>query len=187
MKVVEPIRDLKILQDFKERLKGWDIKYYIMATLGLNLGLRISDILQLKVIDVKDKEYLEIVEKKTGKRRKTLLNANLRLELQTYISNYKLELEDYLIHSNKKDKDGNKKPISRVRAYQVLNQVAEELGMENIGTHTLRKTFGYHHYQLHKDIALLQEIFNHSSPAITRRYIGINQDVMDKSIKNFYL
>jgi integrase len=50
-----------------------------------------------------------------------------------------------------------------------------------IGTHTLRKTFGYHFYQRTKDVAMLQQIFGHSASSITLRYIGINDDMMDGS------
>ncbi|QSX06445.1 tyrosine-type recombinase/integrase [Sedimentibacter sp. zth1] len=76
-------------------------------------------------------------------------------------------------------------PLSRQRVYDILNKVADTLNISKIGTHTLRKTFGYHFYQQTKDVAILQEIFNHSSPNITRRYIGIDQDVMDKAIGEF--
>lgn len=55
----------------------------------------------------------------------------------------------------------------------------------DIGTHTMRKTFGYHFYQQTKDVAMLQEIFNHSGPDITLRYIGVNQDSMDKAMASF--
>ena len=61
------------------------------------------------------------------------------------------------------------------------------MGLESVGTHSLRKTFGYHHYQKHKDVALLQELFNHSAPSVTLDYIGVNQDLMDETIKDFYL
>jgi integrase len=57
-------------------------------------------------------------------------------------------------------------------AYKILRKVAERFHLEEVGTHTLRKTFGYHFYQQTKDVAMLQEIFNHSSPAITLKYIG---------------
>jgi integrase len=57
--------------------------------------------------------------------------------------------------------------------------------LDEIGTHTLRKTFGYHFYQQTKDVAMLQEIFNHSSPAITLKYIGVNQDSMDRAMTKF--
>jgi len=91
--------------------------------------------------------------------------------------------DDFLFRS----REGKNKPISRVRAYQLLSDVAKKVGLEEIGTHTLRKTFGYWHYKQHKDIALLQELFNHSAPSVTLRYIGINQDAMDQSLENFYL
>lgn len=59
--------------------------------------------------------------------------------------------------------------------------------MDSIGTHTLRKTFGYHFYQKYKDLALLQELFNHSAPSVTLRYIGINQDMIDDAMREFKL
>ena len=51
----------------------------------------------------------------------------------------------------------------------------------------MRKTFGYFHYKQYKDIALLQQIFNHSSPSISLRYIGIDQEEIDKSYEGFSL
>ena len=62
--------------------------------------------------------------------------------------------DDFLFRS----REGKNKPISRVRAYQLLTDVAKKVGLEEIGTHTLRKTFGYWHYKQHKDIALLQGV-----------------------------
>lgn len=66
------------------------------------------------------------------------------------------------------------KPISPTQVYRILNDAAEYLGRDNIGTHTMRKTFGYHHYKKFKNISILQDIFNHAAPSITIRYIGIN-------------
>ncbi|MCQ9844315.1 site-specific integrase, partial [Staphylococcus aureus] len=58
----------------------------------------------------------------------------------------------------------------------------KSIGLSEIGTHSMRKTFGYHYYKQTKDVALLMAVFNHSSQYITLRYIGINQDVMNESI-----
>ncbi len=69
----------------------------------------------------------------------------------------------------------------------MLNTAGGKIGLKEIGTHTLRKTFGYHFYKETKDVALLQNIFNHSAPSVTLRYIGINQDIIDKAIDNFSL
>ena len=95
------------------------------------------------------------------------------------------EKDNYLIPSNKRDKNGNEKPITRVQAYNILKSVGDQLSISNIGTHTLRKTFGYFYYQQYKDIATLQQIFNHSSPSITLKYIGITDDIIDSTISNF--
>lgn len=70
--------------------------------------------------------------------------------------------------------------IQRVQAYRILNKSAEAIGLKNIGTHSLRKTFGYHYYQRTHDISLLMELFNHSSRSVTLRYIGIHQDVINE-------
>ena len=74
----------------------------------------------------------------------------------------------------------NKGFLLRQQAYKIINGVAKAVGIkENIGTHTLRKTFGYHAYNNGYDITLIQKLFNHSSPSVTLRYIGITQDEMD--------
>ncbi|WP_214873267.1 tyrosine-type recombinase/integrase, partial [Exiguobacterium sp. s140] len=80
-----------------------------------------------------------------------------------------------------------KEPISRVQAYRIMKEAGEALGMENVGTHSLRKSFGYHFYQKNKDIAMLQDIFNHSSERVTKIYIGIAQDEIDRAMDDFFI
>ena len=71
-------------------------------------------------------------------------------------------------------------------AYKILSGAVAEFGLDEIGTHTLReKTYGSHMYMQTKNIALLMEIFNHSSEKVTLRYIGVNQDAMDKAMTRF--
>ena len=78
--------------------------------------------------------------------------------------------------------------LDRSTAYYMIKDACKRAGLEEkIGTHSLRKTFGYHHYKQFKDIVILQKIFNHSSPQITMRYIGIEQDQIDDSYNNFVL
>ena len=78
--------------------------------------------------------------------------------------------------------------LDRVQAYRIICNACNNAGINlNIGTHTLRKTFGYHFYQEKKDIVILQKIFNHSTPDITLRYIGINQDIIDLNLMTFSL
>lgn len=183
MNTVQPIRDKKKITAMKNQLKARGDKYYIMFIIGVNVGLRVSDILTLKVEDVYDKSHVVISEEKTGKTKRFLINSQLQKELKSYIDKNGLTANDYLIQSRK----GVNKPISRVQAYRLLNECAEPLGLEEIGTHTMRKTFGYWQYQQFHDVALLQELFNHSAPSITLRYIGITDDNKDKAMQEFFL
>jgi len=177
---VEPIRDMAKINEMKNELLKTGYKNYLLFVVGINTGLRISDILQLKVTDVKNM-YISIKEKKTGKSKKFLINNQLRLDIDKYI--YGMSDDEYLFQS----RNGINKPISRIQAYRILKNISYKIGLEDIGTHTLRKTFGYWHYQQNKDVALLQELFNHSAPSITLKYIGLSQDNLDSTIQNFYL
>lgn len=179
MEVVQPIRSKETIAQFKNELLHKSYRDYMLFTVGINTGLRISDILQLRVIDIKG-SHIVIREKKTGKAKRFYINEQLRNELDNYTKG--MNDNDYLFPSRKGDK-----PITRVQAYRILNAVATKLGLEEVGTHTLRKTFGYFHYKQYKDVAILQDIFNHSSPSVTLRYIGITDDIKDKTIEQFYL
>jgi len=180
MNIVQPIRDKELIQKFKNELLKNGYRDYMLFVLGINTGLRISDILKLRVNDVKDRQHIIIVEQKTNKTKRFLINNMLKEDIDKYIEG--MEDKDYLFPSRKGDK-----PIGRVQAYRILNNVAVKLGLVEIGTHTLRKTFGYWHYKQHKDVAILQDIFNHSAPSVTLRYIGITEDIKDSTIENFYL
>jgi integrase len=180
MDFVQPIRDKNNIAEIKDILKRQSLRDWFLFVAGINTGLRISDLLKLKVGDIKDKTHITIKEKKTGKEKRFRINTALAECIEYYTM--RMEQDAYLFPSRKGDN-----PISRVQAYRILNNVAQEVGLQEIGCHTLRKTFGYHFYQKTKDVALLQKIFNHSAPTITLRYIGINQDVMDKAIDNFSL
>lgn len=183
MKTVQPIREKKKISIMKTLLKEKGDKYYLMFRIGINVGLRVSDIISLKVGSIRAKAHVTIIEKKTGKTKRFLIPNSLQKEIAEFIKTNNLEDEDFLIQSRK----GDNQPISRIQAYRVLNETAKQIGLDEIGTHTMRKTFGYHHYQTNKDIAILQEIFNHSAPSITLRYIGITDDMKDQSLKGFDL
>lgn len=181
MKSVQPIRDIEKVQAMKNELLKTGYRNFMLFNIGINTGLRVSDILMLKVSDVKDKRHIMIKEKKTAKNKRFLINLNLKIDLDKYIMGM---MEDEFLFKSQK---GYNQPITRVQAYRILNEAAKKVGLTEVGTHTMRKTFGYFHYNQFKDIAILQDIFNHSSPSITLRYIGINDDMKDKTIENFYL
>lgn len=176
---VQPIRNLIHLEDMKWSLKRFcGQRDYILFLIGINTGLRISDLLKLKVSDVKKKRIV-ILEGKTKKSRNIQLD-NIHGEIMNYIKTVNSE---WLFPSRKGDK-----PISTIQAYRQLNRAAEMADLnEGIGTHTMRKTFGYWHYKQFRDVAQLQTILNHSHPNITLRYIGITQEEMQNNLNNFVL
>lgn len=141
----------------------------------------------MKVSDIYETDHVTIKEEKTGKERRFLINEKMQEEICIYIENNNMKPDDFIVFSNKRDAKGKKKAISRIQAYRILNEVADMIGLEEIGTHTMRKTFGYWYYKQYHDVALLMDMFNHSAPSITLRYIGINQDMKDESMKDFFL
>lgn len=182
MTTVDPIRDKNDIRKIKSILLSRNYRDYLFFEVGINTGLRISDILKLKVSDIRGKYYIELKEQKTGKLKKFRMNSVLRAELENYIISK--NDDSYLFESFRTS--GN--PLERTRAYGILNQAAKVAKLKiKIGTHTMRKTFGFHFYQQTKDIAMLQVLFNHSSPSVTLRYIGIDQNILDRAMEKFIL
>ena len=181
MKYVEPIRGKCEIGRVKKFLARRSKRDLLLFLLGINSGLRISDILKLKVKDVQNVDFIEIKEQKTQKYKRFPIANSYKCLLNDFVKDK--SFEEWLFKSRK----GNK-PITRIQAYRIINDACNKIGINTkIGTHTLRKTFGYHFYQEKKDIALLQTIFNHSTPTVTLRYIGINQDMIDSNLKSFSL
>jgi len=181
MQFVEPIRNVKHIIRIKEKLFESSKRNYLLFMLGINTGLRISDLLKLRVSDVRKKRYLTVREKKTKKHRKIYLSPLMKRTINLCI--WGKGSHEYLFASRK-----GVKPISRVQAYRILRNVCKSVRLKcSVGTHTLRKTFGYHFYRQTKDVALLQNILNHSNPHVTLRYIGVTQDLIDQSLKEFTL
>lgn len=179
-RTVEPIREKRTIEKMKQILRSRSYRDYFMFILGLNTGLRVGDILPLKVGDVRGKRYINIIEEKTNKPKRFPLNHDIR----EYISEYTIGmLEDEYLFASRMTKE----PIQRDRAYKILKDAAEEAGAEYVGTHTMRKTFGYHFYKQYKDASMLQKIFNHSSQSVTLKYIGISQEEIDDAIDDFSL
>lgn len=180
MTTVEPIKNKKDIKKVEKILAKQSKRNLLLFTFGTNCGLRISDILRLNVGDVQNKLYIQITEKKTGKFKKFPINAKLKPMFEDFTKNRNPEEPLFMSIWNHR--------LDRVTSYYIIKTACKKAGLtEKTGTHTMRKTFGYHHYQKFKDVALLQKIFNHSSSSITLRYIGIEQDEIDKSYTNFIL
>jgi integrase len=189
MNVVEPIRDHETIKRLRNFLKKQSVRNELLFILGINVGLRIGDILKLTIGDLVKhngipRDYVVIKEEKTAKTKKFYVGSIVKEVILNMLATMpELHRDEFLFKSRK----GCNHPISRQQAYRILNRAAEALGLVErdpqgriangeIGTHTLRKTFGYHAYQSGVSLELLMEIFNHASKTQTLRYIGITEE-----------
>lgn len=168
----------EIIQTMKEGFCGCRPNERVATALVLegNLGLRISDIVKLRLCDIVldgDRYRLEIVEQKTGKRRV----FTVPLVIQQYIENYCLRnglRRDELIF-----------PLTERAIQKQLKIVCDYLGFEGISTHSFRKWYATEIYKNSGyDIALVQRLLQHSSAATTQRYIGIESQRIEMAIQN---
>lgn len=198
--LVEPITDKRKIAKMAEVLRSGPFgeRNYLMFIVGINTGLRVSDYTQMTVKqfrEIANRGYIIIVPSKTDKRyidengdlvgRYKKVRIDISDALAESILKYTRDMDDdeYMFPSRK-----GGTPIRRQTVWLILNNAAEEAGItENIGAHSMRKTFGYWHYQQNHDIRLLMEIFQHSSEEVTLRYIGVNAERMRESTKNMNL
>ena len=192
MKVVQPIRDLEVLQkcyeiarEHDKNRKTGEISWELILLVGFNTSLRVSDFRRFRVDDLRGKDYAQIQAKKTGKEARILINPQARKEINRLLRDRKGD--EFIFQSKKKDSVTHKrKPVSRQRIYQIMNIIAKEAGIEErIGCHTLRKTFGYHYYKMTGDVVSLQRILCHSYQRETLVYIGVVQENIDESLMKF--
>lgn len=189
---VQPVKDRNKLSRMLEylELKG-NKRDPLLLKFGLNTGLRINDILRLKVKHLFDsngdlKEYLDLFESKTIKRRnrklkQIKLNSFIRPELISYVEYYGLEPNDWIFFSLRDPS----RPLDRVRAWSVLKDASMRAGIAKFGTHSMRKTLAYNVYNETKDLALVMRLLNHNDPDHTLRYIGVVQQDLDAAYERF--
>ena len=176
---VEPIKKVKDIAKVKQYLLGKDNKRnYCIFVVGINVGLRAGDLLSLRICDVTDDNRIfnevSITEQKTGKSRTFTLNKSAKDSIQLYLNTLPaVDLDGWLFPSRKGGHIGVR-PL-----HHIIKTTLKELGIKgNYGTHTLRKTMAFHRYQNNVPIETLQKMLNHSSSAITLRYIGITKEVI---------
>lgn len=185
MNAVEPIRSEKKIKDLKKYLLGaGNMRNYALIVFGLNSALRISDLLELKWKDVYDftlncfKEYVYLRERKTNKIKQFILNDSAKECLTRYQKTLEsISPEGYIFVS----REGENKHITRYMAIKIVKSSCEAVGIrEEIGCHSLRKTFGYMSWKKGVAIPILMEMYNHSNQSTTKRYLGITQNDIDE-------
>lgn len=181
MATTQPIRNKQQVRELATYyLKIGKIRNHVLIVMGLHTALRISDLLRLIWDDVYDFENnrvrtsISIIEKKTHKQKDIALNNKAVTALALYAS--KAAKPGCALIEN----PNTKKVISRIQAYRLIRAAAEALDFQTrISCHSLRKTFGYHAWKSGVSPVIIMEIYNHSSLAVTRRYLGVTQDDKD--------
>ena len=187
MNFVEPIRDRKKLAQIKNLLRGQGrFRDLLLFVVGINTALRISDLLQLCVEHFLDehkqiKKRFWIKEQKRGKRHEIVINNSIREVLEEYLAAYPSISDDpanYMFFNTKVN--NFTKPIKRGQAWKFVKSICKDVGLNGIyGTHSLRKTWGYHARMQGVDLALIMHKLNHESIAYTKRYLGITDDELE--------
>ena len=167
----------EIIETMREGFTGFrsNIRVATALVIEANLGLRISDIIKLRLSSfVKDGERyrLDITEQKTGKQR----TFTVPIVIYNYVKMYTLEngLKPHDIIF----------PITDRAIQKQLKLVVDFLEMDGVGTHSFRKFYATQIYKQNgHDIALVQKLLQHSSPAVTQKYIGIQTEQLEKAIE----
>lgn len=143
--------------------------------LEANLGLRISDIIQLKLSDIikdGDRYRLSIIEQKTNKQRTFTVPVALYQFIRCYCIDNNIKSGDTIFN------------ISKRAVQKQLKIVCDYLGYENISTHSFRKYYATEIYINNGyNIVLVQQLLQHSSTAVTQKYIGIQQQELETAIE----
>jgi len=181
--VVDPIRDEKHIKAIRKILSD-NQRNHLLFVMGINNGLRTGDLLKLKVMDVrglKEGDKITIKEGKTGKQNILVINKTVHKVLIQYLMESKLKDDDYLFKSRK----GNR-PISIQTVNGYLKKWTSEINIKgNYGAHSLRKTWGYFQRKIFGvGFEVLCKRYNHASPAITMRYLGITDREVENILTN---
>jgi len=177
MEYVEALRDVKEINAIKKALKKHSERDFVLFVFGINTGLKITEMLSLKVEDLIDdkqemKSFLQIPQKDGLPMKEVYVNERVRKAVRHFVKEQGLMSADYLFASTK-----TKMPISRQQAYRIVHDAAKEVGIEGkIGTNSMRKTFGFHAYKRGVAISLLQKFFHHSTRSETLKYIGVDKE-----------
>lgn len=200
----EPIKNIEDI----ERISQWFIDHNryrdnMLWIVGINFGLRVSDLLRLRLCDLIDENYqfkssFSLLEKKTANTRKIKKNRYITINKAVmeavilYLKHSPSKMDDYLFRSESNRGSNLNQPLHRNSVERILKEVKEALGLtQRVATHTMRKTFGYHQMMMggndQRRLLLLQKMFGHSSAMQTLTYIGITQEEIEDAYKGFNL
>ena len=196
--LVLPIKDSQILTQVLESLRD-DFKYgrrnYTIFQVGKATLLRVSDVISLKKSDVFDEDdqimkNAYIVDKKTKKQNTLYLRPveNDLLVYQNWLMKYQMNNPDMKVYDSEWLFPSFSNPHNHISGhtyYEIMSKVGGLLGLNYLGTHTMRKTGAYRVYeQSNHNIGLVMKLLNHSSEAVTLNYLGLDQESREKILDN---
>ncbi|MCK5508912.1 MAG: tyrosine-type recombinase/integrase [Desulfobacterales bacterium] len=180
---VEPIRKLADIKSIKKLITD-NPRNHLLFVLGINNGLRVGDLLKLKINDVrklKPGQSIVIRESKTGKNNILMINKTVYKALRIFLENAEPDDGEYLFASRK-----TKRPLTIQSVNVLIKKWTKTINLPgNYGSHTLRKTFGYiQRTEYGVGFEVLAKRFNHTSPAVTMRYLGLTSDEVNDVLMN---
>jgi len=168
--------------DFKSLIgkleRDGEYKFCLLITIGVFTGLRISDLLKLRFNQFENSDILTIQEQKTRKTRRIKINPDLKEIIQRVKGRMVVTNTDQYIFVNKYGTKPIDKSYVNVKLKELLKQY--NIVLEgNASSHLFRKTLGNRVLRLNnysnESVILLMELFGHSSPSITKKYLGIRE------------
>ena len=183
MNVVDAISPAEIGMVSMLLLKRYGQLYADIWKVGLNLSLRISDLLSLKYeqLDLEGRS-LQLIERKTGKPKAIRLNQAALEVIHRRRQNHPGDVWLFQVHCNR----AKNKPISRISVSKALKDVGDTLGL-NINTHSMRKSRGKAMYDAGVPIEKISKVLNHSDTGVTLRYLGITHESVMQTYDDFQL
>jgi integrase len=180
---VDPIRKLKDIKAIAKLTQN-NPRDHLLFVMGVNNGIRVVDLIKLKVKDVRDKkagDTVKITESKTGKNNIIVINKTVHKALNNYLNMMQPNDEDYLFPSRK----GNSH-IGSQRVSKLVKQWTSAINLKGrFGNHSLRKTWGFvQRTKYGVGFEIICKRYNHSSPAITMRYLGIQDREVHQILMN---
>ncbi|TVM14539.1 site-specific integrase [Oceanidesulfovibrio indonesiensis] len=176
---VDPIISLKDVKSIKKLLVE-SPRDRLLFVMGINTGLRVQDLLALKVSDLmyrKVGDRVTIRERKTNKENVFIVNKEIKQALDAHLQTADHKEEHYLFKSRK----GFNAPLSTYAVTKMVKRWCAAVNLKgNYGAHTLRKTWTYHQRKTFGvSWEVLAKRLNHSSPAVTRAYLGIQEEEIE--------
>lgn len=174
MRKVDAMHSEEEIRQMSQYLRKQSLRDYLLFRLGINLGLRVSELLTLKIEDIKGRERLVIQNTKQNRSYEFILSESLQSEINFFVG----DQEEGLLFRSR----NNGGALTRQRAYLILRKAAENAGLDrSIGTHTLRKTFGYWAYKKGTSLESIRYFFGHATIGVTMKYLGLERGEAERT------